>query len=38
MGSRLSGMATGMKRLSKDLTKAAQSNGVRECLEFVISD
>ena len=35
--SRLSGMATGMERLSEDLKPAARSSGVRECLEFVIS-
>ena len=35
--SRLSGMATGMERLSEDLKPAARSSGVRESLEFVIS-
>ena len=37
MGSGLSGVATGMKRLSLDLTQAAKSSAVREYLEFVIS-
>ena len=37
MGSRLSGMVTGMDRLSLDLTQAAKSSAVRECLELLIS-
>ena len=37
MGSGLFGVATGMKRLSLDLTHTAKSSAVREYLELVIS-
>ena len=38
MDSTLSGMATRMEILFSHLTQAAQSSGVRECLELIISD
>ena len=37
MGSKLSGVTTGMERLSLDPIQAAKISAVRECLEFVIS-
>ena len=38
MGSKLSDMAAGMKRLSLELTQTAKSSRVREYLELVMSD
>ena len=38
MDSTLSGMATRMEILSLHLTQPAQSSGVMECLELIISD
>ena len=38
MGSKLSDMAAGMKRLSLELMQTAKSSRVREYLELVMSD